>query len=95
MNIDPNECNVASFNGCTFEESQALENKNLIKNSLHSFNAFSETAQSLRNVVSELLENKKNNQKKNNGNEEDKRSKVYDSLKTKGINYFNYFFSIS
>lgn len=91
MNIDSNECNAASFNGCTFEESQALEGDSLIDNALHLFDAFGESAQALRNIVSEVLENKKNGQKKNNGNEGDKRSKVYDSLKTKGINYFSYF----
>ena len=83
-NIDSTECHLASFNGVTIEENQALEGDSLVNNALHSFNAFSETAQLLRNVVSEVLELKKNGQKKNAVQESDKKSKINNSLKTKG-----------
>lgn len=86
-NIDTSECNLASLNGVTIEENQALEGDSLIDNALQSFNAFSETAQALRDVISQVLELKKNGTKKNAAQEGDKKSKINNSLKTKGIYY--------
>lgn len=87
MNIDSNDCNKLSFNACEIEEKEALIDSNLDKSAELDFESFSETTHSLRNLILELLKQKKEvhaNSKDKSG-EKKENDNIFNDFKLKGL----------